>query len=111
GFLRLNPSVNTYLGGGGLDPSLREVDGRLRDFSPAGLEAEDRWLAETQQQLDAVDSHSLSANDRIDRDVALAQIRYQLHLHQVRRYQQRCLDTYTDEPFRAVDFELQGLAH
>ena len=27
--LRRNPTVNTYLGGAGLDASLREVDGRL----------------------------------------------------------------------------------
>src|SRR5215207_7351443 len=38
-FLRRNPSVNTYLGGAGLDPSLKEVDGRLRDHSSAALEA------------------------------------------------------------------------
>jgi len=37
-FLRRNPTVNTYLGGAGLDPSLREVDGTLRDYSPAALE-------------------------------------------------------------------------
>ena len=34
-FLRRNPTVNTYLGGAGLDPSLKEVDGRLRDHSAA----------------------------------------------------------------------------
>jgi hypothetical protein len=27
----------------------------------------------------------------------------------VRRYQERALDTYTDEPFRAVDWQLQGM--
>lgn len=32
-----------------------------------------------------------------------------LHQHQARRYQQRALDTYTDEPFRAVDWQLQGM--
>ena len=30
-FLRRNPTTNTYLGGAGLDPSLRDVDGTLRD--------------------------------------------------------------------------------
>ena len=33
-----------------------------------------------------------------------------LHQHQVRRYQERALDTYTDEPFRAVDWQLQGMS-
>ena len=32
-FLRRNPTTNTYLGGAGLDPSLKEVDGMLRDYS------------------------------------------------------------------------------
>ena len=41
-FLRRNPTVNTYLGGSGFDPSLRDVDGTLRDHSAAALEAEDR---------------------------------------------------------------------
>lgn len=109
GFLSRNPSVNTYLGGAGLDPSLRDIDGRLRDHSPQGLEREDQWLADRQRAIEAIEPSTLSPQGRIDRDVALAQIRYQLHLHQVRRYQQRSVDTYTDEPFRSIDFQLQGL--
>src|SRR5262249_25946220 len=109
-FLRLNPSVNTYLGGAGLHPSLVAVDGRLRDVSPAGLAAEDRWLMETQKQLEGLDPHeAMTVNNRIDREVMVAQIRYKLRLHQVRRYQERSLDPYPDEPFRAIDFQLQGL--
>jgi uncharacterized protein (DUF885 family) len=108
-FLRRNPSVNTYLGGAGLDPSLKEADGRLRDHSAAALETEDRWLTDTQKSLEAVDPNSLTPARRIDRDVALAQIAYQLHLHQQRRYQERSLDTYTVEPFRSVDFFIQGM--
>ena len=53
---------------------------------------------------------SLSPAQRINRDVALAQINFLLHQHQVRRYQERALDTYTDEPFRAVDWQLQGMS-
>ncbi len=109
GFLRRNPTVNTYLGGAGLDPSLVEVDGMLRDHSAAALEAEDRWLADTQKTFEAIDPNTLSANRRIDREVALAQIAFLLHQHQVRRYQERALDTYTDEPFRAIDWQLQGM--
>src|SRR5687768_13440785 len=48
-FLRRNPTVNTYLGGAGLDPSLRETDARLRDHSAAALADEDRWLSEAQK--------------------------------------------------------------
>ena len=108
-FLRRNPTVNTYLGGAGLDPSLKDVDGTLRDHSAAALEAEDRWLADAQKSFEGIDPNTLSANRRIDREVALAQIRFLLHQHQVRRYQERALDTYTDEPFRAIDWQLQGM--
>jgi uncharacterized protein (DUF885 family) len=108
-FLRRNPTTNTYLGGAGLDPSLREVDGTLRDHSAAALEQEDRWLADVSKRLAEVPSTSLSDKTRIDRDVALAQIRFILRQHQVRKYQERALDTYVSEPFRALDWQLQGM--
>ena len=54
-FLRRNPTVNTYLGGAGLDPSLKDVDGRLRDHSPSALAEEDRWLADSQKAFQGVD--------------------------------------------------------
>jgi uncharacterized protein (DUF885 family) len=109
-FLRRNPTVNTYLGGAGLDASLRETDGTLRDYSPAALEAEDRWLTDTQKALEQLDPNTLSASRRIDREVALAQIKFQLHQHTTRRYQERALDTYVGEPFRALDWQLQGMS-
>jgi uncharacterized protein (DUF885 family) len=108
-FLRRNPSVNTYLGGAGLDPSLGDVDGRLRDHSAAALEAEDRWLEETQKSFEAADPQTLSPARRIDREVALAQIRFLLRQHKTRRYQERSVDTYVTEPFRSVDLQLQGM--
>ncbi|HST52388.1 MAG TPA: DUF885 domain-containing protein [Pyrinomonadaceae bacterium] len=108
-FLRRNPSVNTYLGGAGLDPSLKEADGHLRDYSPAALAEEDRWLADTQKSLESIDAQTLTPERRIDRDVALAQVSFQLHQHQQRRYHERALDTYTVEPFRSVDFFIQGM--
>jgi uncharacterized protein (DUF885 family) len=108
-FLRRNPTVNTYLGGAGLDPSLREADGRLRDHSPAAIAEEDRWLAETQKAFEGVDAQTLTPARRIDREVALAQIRFLLRQHQERRYQERAVDTYVSEPFRAIDWQLQGM--
>jgi uncharacterized protein (DUF885 family) len=108
-FLWRNPTVNTYLGGAGLDPSLKEVDGRLRDHSPSALAEEDRWLADTQKALQGVDPATLSPARRIDRDVALAQISFLLRQHQTRKYQERAVDTYVSEPFRAIDWQLQGL--
>ncbi len=108
-FLSRNPTVNTYLGGAGLDPKLRDVDGTLRDHSANALQEEDRWLTTAKQSFEAIDPGPLAAPNRINRDVALAQISFLLHQHQVRRYQERALDTYTDEPFRAVDWQLQGM--
>lgn len=107
--LRRNPTTNTYLGGAGLDPSLHDVDGALRDHSVAALAAEDQWLKATQQAIEVVAPTTLSVNARIDRDVSLAQIAFLLHQHQVRRYQERALDTYVLEPFRAIDWQLQGM--
>jgi uncharacterized protein (DUF885 family) len=109
GFLQHYPVVNTYLGGAGLDPKLAAADGRLRDDSPTALEAEDRWLGGVLGKLHAIDPDRLSPDRRVDREVAIHQIRYMLHLHQVRHYQQRSLDSYIDEPFRGVDWLLQGM--
>jgi len=109
-FLRRNPTTNTYLGGAGLDPSLKEVDGMLRDYSTTALTAEDQWLADTQKTLEGINASSLSAGGRIDREVALAQIRFMLRQHQVRKYHERALDTFVGEPFRAIDWQLQGMA-
>lgn len=108
-FLRRNPTVNTYLGGAGLDPSLKDVDGRLRDHSATALADEDRWLADSQKAFQGVDAASLSPARRIDRDVALAQISFLLRQHQTRKYQERAVDTYVSEPFRAIDWQLQGM--
>jgi uncharacterized protein (DUF885 family) len=108
-FLHKYPTVNTYLGGGGLDPSLREVDGWLRDHSAASIAAEDNWLADAQKKFEAIDANSLAPSVRIDREVALAQIRFLLRQHQTRHYQERALDTYANEPFRAIDWQMQGM--
>ena len=108
-FLRRNPTVNTYLGGAGLDPTLKQVDGKLRDHSASALQQEDRWLSDTQKSLEAINPTLLSAPNRINRDVALAQINFLLHQHQVRRHQERAIDTYVEEPFRAVDWQLLAL--
>lgn len=109
-FLQRNPTTNTYLGGAGFDPKLRDVDSTLRDYSAAGLAAEDQWLKTTQAQLNAILPATLSPNAQIDRDVAFAQIAFMLRQHQDRKYQERALDTYMLEPFRAIDWQLQGLS-
>ncbi len=108
-FMSRFPVVATYLGGSEFDPSLANVDGTLRDDSVAALKEEDARLTQFQERFNAFDSQTLSPGRRIDRSVALAEIGFLLHEHDVRRYQERALDTYVDGPFRGVDWQIQGM--
>lgn len=108
-FMSRFPVVATYLGGAALDESLRDIDGKLRDYSPKALEDEDRRWSEFRDRLKALDEKALSSSRRIDRTVALAQIEFLLRQQQTRRHQERSLDTYVDEPFRGVDWQIQGM--
>jgi len=103
------PVVATYLGGAVFDPHLANVDSMLRDYSPAALQKEDAHLAEFRARFSALAPAGLSPRRRIDRSVSLAEIAFLVHEHQVRRYQQRSLDSYVDEPFRGVDWQIQGM--
>ncbi len=103
------PVVATYLGGSEFDPELVDVDGKLRDYSAQSLKDEDARLDEFREQFTALEPGTLSARRRTDRSVALAEIEFLLHQHDVRRYQERSLDSYVDEPFRGVDWEIQGM--
>jgi uncharacterized protein (DUF885 family) len=107
--LRQFPVVATSLGGAEFDAHLAQVDGTLRDYSPEALQKEDARLAEFRARFAALAPAGLWARRRIDRSVALAEIAFLLHLHQVRRHQQRSLDSYVDEPFRGVDWQIQGM--
>src|SRR4051812_23545768 len=42
--LKQYPVIATYLGGSAFDASLAQIDGRLRDYSPAAITQEDRDL-------------------------------------------------------------------
>lgn len=104
------PVVATYLGGAQFDPRLAEVDGRLRDYSAAALQQEDAALSALRARFAALAPARLSARRRIDRSVALAQIAFLIHEHQVRHLQRRALDSYVDEPVRGVDWQIQGMS-
>ncbi len=103
------PVMATYLGGSAFDPALAEVDGTLRDYSPGAIAAEDQHLRELRTQFAQTPPRHLSARRRIDRMVALAQIEFLLHQHEVLRHQQNSLDSYADEPLRGVDWQIQGM--
>ena len=108
-FLQRFPVVATYLGGSSFDSALVGVDGTLREHSAAALTEEDARLADFRRRFAALDDAALSARRRIDKSVALAQIDFLLRQHGARRYQERSLDSYMDEPFRGVDWQIQGM--
>jgi uncharacterized protein (DUF885 family) len=108
-FLHQFPVVATYLGGSAFDAQLANVDGTLRDYSPEALQKEDARLGEFRARFAALAPAGLSARRRVDRSVALAEIAFLVREHEVRRYQQRSLDSYVDEPFRGVDWQIQGM--
>lgn len=108
-FLERFPVVATYLGGSNFAPALAAIDAKLRDYSAAALAEEDGALSQFRQRFAALDDSALSARRRIDKSVALAQIDFLLHQHQARRYQQRSLDSFMDEPFRGVDWQIQSM--
>jgi len=103
------PVVATYLGGAAFDAQLADVDGRLRDYSPEAIRAEDAQLGQFRARFAVLAPAALSPRRRIDRSVALAEIAFLEHLHAVRRHQQSSLDSYVDEPARGVDWQIQGM--
>ncbi|HUP88688.1 MAG TPA: DUF885 domain-containing protein [Longimicrobiales bacterium] len=107
--LELNPVTSTYLGGDGYSPTLAGANGRLRDFRPDALAQELRFYREIQRQLKSMDPATLSAPDRIDRDVLDAQVNFILHQVGDLRYYQRSVDTYVAEPFRGIDWQIQQM--
>ena len=108
-FMQRFPVVATYLGGSEFDRSLSGIDAKLRDYSAAALTEEGAALAQFKQRFTALDDATLSPRRRIDRSVALAQIEFLLREYSTRRYQQRSVDSYMDEPFRGVDWQIQGM--
>ncbi len=107
--MRRFPVMATYLGGSAYDASLTDVDGTLRDYSATAIAAENQHLRELRAQFMQALPRRLSARRRIDRTVALAQIDFLLHQHEVQRHQQNSLDSYVDEPLRGVDWQIQGM--
>jgi len=108
-FMSRFPVVATYLGGAEFDPALARIDGALRDYSADAVRREDARLREFRSRFSGIAEENLAAGRRIDRSVALAQIEFLLHQHEVRRHQERSLDSYVDEPFRGVDWQIQGM--
>lgn len=108
--LSLNPVTATYLGGDAYDRSLRDVNGRLRDYRPAALRAERAFYWEIKSALDAMAPSRLPAEEAIDHAVLGAQLNFIIHQLEDLRYHERSIDTYVAEPFRGVDWQIQQMA-
>ncbi|HEU4801192.1 MAG TPA: DUF885 domain-containing protein [Gemmatimonadales bacterium] len=107
--LELNPVTATYLGGDGYDPSLAEINGKLRDFAPAAIAAELAYFREIEQAMAGLDPATEGSAERVDRSVMAAQIAFLLRQYGDRRHQERAVDTYVAEPFRGVDWQIQQM--
>jgi uncharacterized protein (DUF885 family) len=107
--LSLNPVTATYLGGDAYDRSLRDVNGRLRDYRPAALRAERAFYWEVKSALDALDASRLPGEEAIDHAVLGAQLNFIIHQLEDLRYHERAIDTYVAEPFRGVDWQIQQM--
>ncbi len=107
--LELNPVTSTYLGGDGYSQSLRDINGKLRDYRPASLEGELRFYRDIRDSLRGIDPAALSPATRIDQQVMSAQLEYLIRYIDVRHYHQRAVDTYVAEPFRGLDWQIQQM--
>ncbi|MBK6779978.1 MAG: DUF885 domain-containing protein [Gemmatimonadetes bacterium] len=107
--LELNPVTATYLGGDAYDASLVRINGRLRDWRPEALEAERRFYEEIEAERQRLDLATLSPAARVDHAVLGAQLAFLLRQQGTWRSHERCIDTYVAEPFRGVDWQIQGM--
>jgi uncharacterized protein (DUF885 family) len=107
--LELNPVTSTYLGGDGYNPTLRDINGKLRDYRPAALESELRFYRDIRDGVRAIDPSGLSTANRIDQQVMSSQLEYLIRYIDVRHYHQRAVDTYVAEPFRGIDWQIQQM--
>ncbi|HEU4699445.1 MAG TPA: DUF885 domain-containing protein [Gemmatimonadales bacterium] len=107
--LQFNPVISTYLGGDGYSPALADVNGRLRDYTAAGLERERAFYRDVQAELERVPRAEGGSAAAIDQAVLAAQVRFLLHELDELRLHERAVDTYVAEPFRGVDWQIQQM--
>jgi uncharacterized protein (DUF885 family) len=108
-FLAFNPVTSTYLGGDGYSPALKDANAHLRDYTPTGLDAERTFYRQVRDALAKIDPAPLSPAERIDHAVLGAQLAFLLHQLDDLRYHERSVDSYVAEPFRGVDWQIQGM--
>ena len=104
-----NPVTSTYLGGDGYAPSLADINTRLRDYRQASLDAELREYRSLRASVAAIPATTLTAAEKADRELMLAQLDFLIHQTGDLHYYQRAIDTYVAEPFRGIDWQIQQM--
>jgi uncharacterized protein (DUF885 family) len=107
--LLFNPVTATYLGADAYSGVLQSTIGALKDYSEATLGRERAFYRETHQELEGIARESLPPHLQVDHRVMDAQLKFLMRLIGDRKYHQRAIDTYTAEPFRGVDWQLQQM--
>ena len=107
--LLFNPVTATYLGADGYSDVLQSTNGALKDYSEAGLARELAFYRESHQELLAIARESLPPRHQVDHRVMDAQLAFLIRLIADRKYHQRAVDTYTTEPFRGIDWQMQQM--
>jgi uncharacterized protein (DUF885 family) len=107
--LLFNPVTATYLGADGYSDVLQSTNGALKDYSEAALARELAFYRESHTELLAIARDSLPPHHQIDHRVMEAQLMFLIRLIADRKYHQRAVDTYTTEPFRGIDWQMQQM--
>jgi uncharacterized protein (DUF885 family) len=107
--LLFNPVTSTYLGADGYSPVLQSTNAALKDYSEAALARELAFYRESNQELGTIPIENLPPHLRVDHRVMDAQLKFLIRVIGDRKYHQRAVDTYTTEPFRGIDWQLQQM--
>lgn len=107
--LARNPVTSTYLGGDAYHPDLRNNNAKLRDYSAVSISGEVAFYRSMRETIRRIQPATLSAQEKVDYKVMVAQLDFLIHQLADLRYYQRSIDTYVAEPFRGVDWQMQQM--
>jgi uncharacterized protein (DUF885 family) len=105
--LERNPVTSTYLGGDAYDPTLCNINSKLRDYSSLELGTELTIYTAVRRKLSTIPvaQSPIESVDRALMDAQLGFLIHQLSSH----YEQKAVDSYVAEPFRGIDWQIQQM--
>ena len=107
--LLFNPVTATYLGADGYSDVLQSTNGALKDYSEAALARELAFYRESTRNCRPSRSKASRPAIAVDHRVMDAQLKFLIRQIGDRKYHQRAVDTYTTEPFRGIDWQMQQM--